>query len=239
MTGMKPEQGSRVVAIVPAAGMGRRFGDRTNKPLELLNGKPLIIWALETLEAMPEIKEIIPVLKESDMEYGSDLFEEYRISKIRRIAPGGKERQDSVFHGLNLIDDKKCLVLVHDGARPLIEAQIIRGALKQMKDCDGVVIAVPVKDTIKEVSGGLVKKTLRRNSLWAVQTPQIFPCKTLYNAYEKAMKESFYSTDDSALVEKYGGKIKIVAGSYANIKITTAEDMKIAEMTLSLRASKK
>lgn len=239
MTGMKPEQGSRVVAIIPAAGIGSRFGDKTNKPLELLNGKPLIIWALETLESMREIKEIIPVLKESDMEYGADLFEEHRISKIRRIAPGGKDRQDSVFHGLKLIDDKKCIVMVHDGVRPLIEADIIREALKQMKDCDGVVVAVPVKDTIKEVSGGIIKKTLKRNSLWAVQTPQIFPYKTLYNAYEKAMKDSFYSTDDSALVEKYGGKIKIVVGSYTNIKITTPEDMKIAEMTLSIRGNKK
>lgn len=238
MTGMKPEQGSRVVAIIPAAGIGSRFGDKTNKPLELLNGKPLLIWALETLESMREIREIIPVLKESDMEYGADLFEEYRISKIRRIAPGGKDRQDSVFHGLKLIDDKKCIVLVHDGVRPLIEAHIIREALKQMKDCDGVVIAVPVKDTIKEVSEGIIKKTLKRNSLWAVQTPQIFPYKTLYNAYEKAMKDSFYSTDDSALVEKYGGKIKIVDGSYENIKITTPEDMKIAKMTLSSKESK-
>ena len=239
MTGMKPEQGSRVVAIVPSAGIGSRFGHKTNKPLEFLNGKPLIIWALETLESMQEIREIIPVLKESDMEYGADLFEEHRISKIRRIAPGGKERQDSVFHGLKLIDDKKCIVLVHDGVRPLIEADIIRKALKQMKDCDGVVIAVPVKDTIKEVSDGIIKKTLKRNSLWAVQTPQIFPYKALYNAYENAMKDSFYSTDDSALVEKYGGKIKIVDGSYENIKITTPEDMKIAEMTLSLRGIKK
>jgi 2-C-methyl-D-erythritol 4-phosphate cytidylyltransferase len=239
MTGTKSDQENRVVAIIPAAGTGKRFGDRTNKPLELLNGKPLIIWALETLEAMPEIKEIIPVLKESDMEYGADLFEEYRISKIRRIAPGGKERQDSVFHGVKLIDDKKCIVLVHDGARPLIETDIIREALKQMKDCDGVVVAVPVKDTIKEVSGGIIKKTLKRNSLWSVQTPQIFPFKTLYNAYEKAMQDSFYSTDDSALVEKYGGKIKIAEGSYSNIKITTPEDMKAAEIILSLRTGKK
>jgi len=234
-----PGPANKVVAIVPAAGLGKRFGAGTNKTMQGLLGKPLIIWAVETLEAMHEIKEIIPVLKEADMELGVELFEEYNISKIRRIAPGGKERQDSVFHGLNLVDDKKCFVLVHDGARPLIEAHVIREALKQMKDCDGVVVAVPVKDTIKEVSESIIKKTLKRDLLWSVQTPQIFPYKTLYNAYEKAMKENFYSTDDAALVERYGGEIRIVQGSYTNIKVTTPEDLKIAEMTLAARETKK
>ncbi|MEW6109075.1 MAG: 2-C-methyl-D-erythritol 4-phosphate cytidylyltransferase [Nitrospirota bacterium] len=225
----------KITAIVPAAGFGKRFGEHTNKQFEILNDKPLIIWPLETMEAMPEIYEIIPVLKEEDMEYGVEIFEKYRISKVKRIAPGGRERQDSVFNGLNLIDDKKSIVLVHDGVRPLIESYVIREAIKQLKDCDGVVVGVPLKDTIKEAENGIVRKTLKRDMLWSVQTPQLFSYKTIYNAYENAMKDSSYSTDDSALVERYGGRIRVVMGSYANIKITTPEDIMIARLFLQLK----
>lgn len=225
----------KVIAIVPAAGIGKRFSDSKNKPFELLGEKPLIIWALEILEGMADIHEIIPVLKESDMNEGVDLFERCTITKVKRIAPGGNERQDSVLNGLNLIDDKKSVVLIHDGVRPFLDTQISRNALAELYDCDGVVVGVPVKDTIKEVKGDTVCRTLRRDRLWSVQTPQIFPFKTLYNAYAMAKKESFYSTDDAALVEKYGGRIKTVMGSYKNIKITTPEDLMIAELFLRLR----
>jgi len=224
-----------VTVILPAAGLGKRFGKDANKPFMKLGGKPLLIWALEVLDALPEIGEIIPVLKDGDMEAGAELLESYGIKKTRRIAPGGKERQDSVFHGLKLIDDRKCIVLVHDGVRPLIEPPVVSQAILQLKDCDGVVVGVPVKDTIKEVSGGEVKRTLNRDTLWAVQTPQVFRYETLYSAYEKAAKESFYATDDSSLVERYGGKIRMVTGSYTNVKITTPEDLKVAEMFLAMR----
>ena len=144
----------RVTAIVPAAGLGKRFGEGANKPFLRLRGKPLLIWALEVLEALPEVKEIIPVLKDGDMELGVEILEEYRISKVRRIAPGGKERQESVFHGLKLADAGKGIILVHDGVRPLIEPAIIREAIRHLKGADGVVVGVPVKDTIKEIGDG-------------------------------------------------------------------------------------
>ncbi len=225
----------RIIAIVPSAGMGKRFGEGRNKTFAALGGRPLVLWPLETLNSMPEVKEIIPVIKEADMEYTLDLLEKSAIPKVKRIAPGGKERQDSVYHGLNLVDDRKCIVLVHDGARPLIEPSVISSAARQLKDCDGVVVGVPVKDTIKEAVDGEVTRTLNREKLWAVQTPQIFHFETIYGAYSKAAKESFYSTDDSALVEKYGGKVKVVMGSYMNIKVTTPEDLMIAELFLGMR----
>jgi 2-C-methyl-D-erythritol 4-phosphate cytidylyltransferase len=226
----------RIVAVVPSAGIGKRFGGGTNKTFTALGGRPLLLWALETLNAAPEVREIIPVIKEADMEYAIALLEQHSIPKVKRIAPGGKERQDSVYHGLNLIEDGKCIVLVHDGVRPLIEPAVISAAASQLKDCDGVVVGVPVKDTIKEASGGEVKQTLTRDRLWAVQTPQLFPCETIREAYGRAMKESFYSTDDSALVEKYGGRVRIVMGSYTNIKVTTPEDLMIAELFLRMRS---
>lgn len=251
---MKEDQEQkRVVAIVPAAGQGKRFGPDTNKPFQSLGGKPLIIWSLETLQSVHEIEEIIPVLKVEDMEYGQKIFKKYNISKIRRIAPGGKERQDSVYNGLRLIKNTDCLVLIHDGVRPFIEKELIEKAIQKLLtpsashspnsdgfteakangikgEIDGVVLGVPVKDTIKEAEDGIINKTLKRGSLWAIQTPQIFPYDKMIHAYEKAMEEGFYSTDEAALIEKYGGKIMIVIGSYKNIKITTPEDMQIAEI---------
>jgi 2-C-methyl-D-erythritol 4-phosphate cytidylyltransferase len=226
-----------IVAIVPAAGIGKRFGEGTNKSLVSLGGKPLLLWALETLGSLSEIEEIIPVLKESDMNDAVELFERFEIPKVKKIAPGGRERQDSVFHGLNLVEEKECTVLVHDGARPLIETNVIRSAISQLEDYDGVVVGVPLKDTVKEAVEGVVQKTLRRESLWSIQTPQIFPYERIYRAYEKAMGESFYSTDDSALVERYGGRIKVVKGSYTNIKITTPEDLRVAELFLEMRGT--
>ena len=231
MKGLQRQE--KVVAIVPAAGLGKRFGPGTNKPFQSLSGKPIIVWSLEILEAVVEVVEIIPVLKTEDMEYGLKGFEKYGLSKIKRIAPGGKGRQDSVYNGLKLIEDKNCIVLIHDGVRPLIERDLIERTIKELKDCDGVALGVPLKDTIKEAEGGIIKKTLRRDSLWAIQTPQIFPYKNILTAYDRAMKEGFYSTDDAALIERYGGKIKVVMGSYKNIKITTPEDLAIAEFLLT------
>jgi len=226
-----------VVAIVPAAGIGERFGRDTNKPFATLGDKPLIIWTVATLQNLPEITEIIPVVKETDIKLCSRLFEEYAITKIKRVAPGGRERQDSVFHGLNLIRHRKSVVLVHDAVRPLIEPSLIQSALQQLNGCDGVVVGVPLKDTVKEVRDGIVRNTPKRDLLWAAQTPQIFPYQVLYDAYEKAMADSFYTTDDSALVEMNGGVIKMVQGSYANIKVTTPEDLLIAEVFLKMKRS--
>lgn len=230
----------RVTAIVPSAGLGRRLGSHMNKPFQSLGGKPLVVWSLETLESVKEIEEIIPVLNEGNRERGEEVFEKYNLSKIKKIAPGGKERQESVYNGLKLVDDKNCIILIHDGARPLIEKALIQEAIRQMteilrdgEDCNGIVLGVPVKDTIKEAKKSIVKKTLRRDSLWAIQTPQVFPYSYISTVYERAIKDGFYSTDDAALVEKYGGKIKVIMGSYRNIKITTPEDLIIAEYLLT------
>jgi 2-C-methyl-D-erythritol 4-phosphate cytidylyltransferase len=223
------------VAIVPAAGAGKRFGEGTRKAFEVLAGKPVLIRTLEALDAVAEIQEIIPVIKEEEMEYVVGLFEQYAVPKVRRVAPGGRERHDSVLHGLHLVEAREGLVLVHDGVRPLVEPHLISYALTQFKDCDGVVLGVPVKDTIKEVKEGEVHQTLDRQYLWAIQTPQIFRYDTLSSAYEKAAGEAFSSTDDAALVERYGGRIKVVMGSYENIKITTPGDMVVAEAVLKMR----
>lgn len=223
----------KVIAIVPAAGLGRRFGTGTNKPFQELDRKPLIVWSLEVLASVSQIDEIIPVFKRDEMEFGRSLIEEYRLQKIQRIAPGGKERQDSVFNGLRLIEDRESVILIHDGVRPCIDRNLVERVLGALQDgdipCDGVIPGVPAKDTMKEAAEGIVTKTLRRSSLWAIQTPQAFPYESVMRAYERAGKEGFYSTDDAALVERNGGVLRVVMGSYRNIKITTPEDLIIAE----------
>lgn len=238
---MKKLQGLvRVFAVVPAAGIGKRFGSGTNKPFHSLSGKPLIVWSLQVLESINEVAEIIPVLKGEDMDVGIEIFEQFGISKIKKIAPGGKERQDSVYSGLRLIEDEDCIVLIHDGVRPLIEKALVEKILRHMSDSmsdqeysDGIIPGVPLKDTIKEAEGDIVRKTLKRDSLWAIQTPQVFHYKSIMRAYETAMIERFYSTDDAALIERYKGRMKVMIGSYTNIKITTPEDLAIAEFFLS------
>lgn len=269
----------KVVAIVPAAGLGKRFGEEKNKPFHPLLEKPLIIWTLETLQGIDEIAEIIPVLKEDDLIVCGNLVEQYNITKVKRIVPGGQERQDSVYNALKVLDDRTSVVVIHDGVRPLVEADLIRRALAELRDCEGVVVGVPVKDTIKEVrrqhSRGdcpritgekglslftdeakrsrrigvpgksetcrgtigtvpecIVKKTLNRNVLWAIQTPQVFFFEKIRDAYGQATADKYYATDDAALIEQYGGKIKVIMGSYRNIKITTPEDIAIAEVLM-------
>ena len=247
----------KIVAIVPAAGFGKRFGKEKNKPLYSLNGKPMVVWVLEMLQGVEEIDEIVPVFKEEDLLSGAELVETYNISKARRIVCGGRERQDSVNNAVSTLDDNTSVVVVHDGARPLVDRELFRMAISSLKGVDGVVagvlrlinevrksgaaiLAVPVKDTIKETdrlegqqTGVIVKRTLDRSLLWAIQTPQVFNFRKLKDAYEKACSEGFYATDDSALIERYGGKIRIIEGSYRNIKITTPDDIIIAEALLS------
>jgi len=233
---MKTIRQCKVTAIIPAAGLGKRFGPGKDKPFQLLCGKPLIIWSLQALHVIPEISEIIPVLRTEDTESGQKLFEQHGITKIKRIVPGGKERQNSVYNGLRLIEDRQCIVLIHDGARPLVETEFIVGMITAMvnheETCDGIIPGVPVKDTIKEADKGMVRKTLKRDDLWAIQTPQIFKYERIFRAYEQAMGKKHYATDDAALLERYGGRIKIIMGSYRNVKITTPEDIIIAEALL-------
>lgn len=161
------------------------------------------------------------------------LFKAAGISKIIAVAKGGPERQDSVYNALKLLPPGAKTVLVHDGARPFVTPAFIRRLIKALGGFDGVVPALPPKDTIKEVSEkGTVVATLRRDALVSVQTPQVFSRDVLLNAYEKAMASGFYSTDDAALVEALGGKIKVVRGLAENIKITTPEDIAFAEALL-------
>jgi len=222
-----------VIALVPAAGSGVRFGPGANKVLSPLLGRPVLFWTLNALEASEYVSEIIPILRERDMAECLRLVEAHGLRKVRKLAAGGAERQDSVLSGLGHVDDPGSVVLIHDGARPLVDGDIIRRVLKGLEGFDGSVCALPPKDTIKQLGrDGTIEATLPRERLVAVQTPQAFTFQTVMEAYRRAAAEGFRATDDAALVERAGGRVNVVEGSYRNIKITTPEDMLVAEAFL-------
>ena len=227
--------GKRVVAIVPAAGTGKRFGSQVKKTFITLNGTPLLVCTLKRLEAEKSVDEIIPVLAQDDIEAGYSLFQAQGLSKIKVIAPGGKERQDSINNALKLIN-QECTVLIHDGVRPIIPDNTIDALIEGLEEADGVVPGIPVKDTLKEVSEGeQVTRTLNRECIRAIQTPQAFSLKVIKRAYDMACREGFHATDDAALVEKMGGTVKVIPGSPQNIKVTLPEDLDMVEYILKKR----
>ena len=228
---------SKVTVLIPAAGMGRRMGKAVAKQFLPLGDKPMLAHTLLAFQRAAEIDEIIPVLSKEDMESClRDVIEQYHITKVKTLVVGGKERQDSVMNGLKKIEKDTSVVLVHDGVRPFVTAGMIRESVEFAKKGECVVVGVPLKDTIKEVDDtGCVRHTLERNRLWAIQTPQAFPLKVLRRAYEESYKHRVFGTDDAMLVERAGGKVRVIMGSYENIKITTPEDLILAEEILKSR----
>ncbi len=222
---MRPD----VVAIVPAAGVGRRFGGSVRKTFVELNGLPLLVHTLRSLNALEFISDIIPVLREEDIEAGQELISKYGLDKVRQIAPGGQERQDSINNALKLID-RECIVMVHDGARPVFSDTVAAALLQNLEGVDGVIPGLPMKDTIKEVDAdGMVISTANRERLRSIQTPQAFRSSVIKKAYAEAYSDGFYGTDDAALVERAGGRVKVIPGDPYNIKVTTQEDLEMLE----------
>jgi 2-C-methyl-D-erythritol 4-phosphate cytidylyltransferase len=228
---------SKVIAIIPAAGMGKRMGQAVSKQFLTLGDKPLLAHTLLVFQHAPEIDEIIPVLSKEEMEGClRDVIERYKISKVNTLVVGGKERQDSVLHGLQKIGTDTAVVLVHDGVRPFVTPDMISESVGFSKMGESIAVGVPIKDTIKQVDANkIVLRTLDRSKLWAIQTPQVFPVKILRRAYEVSSKNKMYGTDDASLVERAGGTVRIIMGSYENIKITTPEDLIVAEEILKRR----
>jgi len=229
----------KVTVLVPAAGSGTRMaspGDNTalKKQFLLLGGRPILAHTLSRFEDVPEVVEIIPIVPEEELEHCLErCVEEQGLKKVRRVVPGGRQRQDSVYNGLKAISDGSDVVLVHDGVRPFVTPEMVRTLLQALDDCDGAILAVPAKDTLKEVTGaGRVKRTLDRSKCYMVQTPQAFRYDVIRRAFDSAYADGYYGTDEASLVEREGGSIKVVNGSYVNIKITTPEDMILAEAIL-------
>lgn len=219
----------KAVAIVPAAGIGRRFDGTVRKTFVSINGIPLLIHTLRRLQDNAAITEIIPVLKEEDIEKWSEIIDSHGLSKVKKIVPGGRERQDSVYNALKILKDES-LILIHDGVRPLFSSRLVERLVNEINGFDGIVPALPVKDTVKVIdTEGVVISTEDRGRLQAVQTPQAFPLRVIKEAYKRAYADGFHATDDAALVERIGGRVKVIEGSPFNIKVTTQEDLEMVQ----------
>ncbi|MCO7127475.1 2-C-methyl-D-erythritol 4-phosphate cytidylyltransferase [Sporolactobacillus shoreicorticis] len=217
--------------VVLAAGQGRRMGAGENKVLLRLDGCPVIIHTLRVFENDPSCSGIVLVTQEDEQDQFRMLVEDYHITKVRAFADGGKERQESVYLGLSVLTmASDAIVLIHDGARPFITRKHIAKVTEAAAEHGAALLAVPVKDTIKKAAGFRVEKTLERRSLWAAQTPQAFRLSVIREAHRESIEAHFMGTDDVSLVERMGLPVRIVEGSYRNIKLTTPEDLVIAQL---------
>lgn len=229
----------RNVAVVLAAGRGKRMNAAVHKQYLLLNGKQILYYSLKTLEDCPFMDEVILVTGKDDMDYcRKEIVERYGLSKVKKIVPGGVERYHSVYEGLKAVGEDCTYVYIHDGARPFLDQEILERARREVHRSQACVVGMPVKDTIKISDGdGTAVDTPRRELVWMIQTPQVFSFKIIFEAYRKIfLGNTVDVTDDAMVLEVAEGRsVRLVEGSYRNIKITTPEDLIIAEAFLAIK----
>lgn len=222
---------AKCTAIVLAAGQGKRMGTKVQKQYLEIDGKPVLYYALKAFEDSELIDEVVLVVGEHQAEYcEKEIVSKHELKKVKKIVQGGAERYNSVWNGLQ--ETEEGYVFIHDGARPFVTEEILQRAYDEVLLYKACVVGMPVKDTIKIADeNGFADVTPDRNLLWQVQTPQVFKTSIIKEAYKKLMeRDTIKVTDDAMVVEQMlGDKVKLVLGSYENIKITTPEDLKIAE----------
>ena len=225
------------VAIVLAAGQGKRMKSKVQKQYLLIKEKPVLYYTLNAFENSPLISEIILVTGKDEIEYcQQEIVNKYGFSKVRKIVPGGKERYHSVYEGIKAIEEAD-YVFIHDGARPFVDGEMIARVCAAVEEHKACVVGMPVKDTIKIADdAGFAEQTPDRRKVWQVQTPQTFEYQLIKSAYEKLLAEEPEGiTDDAMVIETMTEhKVKLVEGSYRNIKITTPEDLDIATIFCGL-----
>ena len=225
-------------AIVLAAGRGRRMGTKTAKQYLELQGKPVLAYALEVFEQSSVIDDILLITGADHIDYcKKEICEKYGIKKVSAVAPGGKERYESVWKALCILKERgqSGYVMIHDGARPFLTEDILERVYRQVQTYKACVVGMPVKDTIKLIDkAGQITESPDRSFVWQAQTPQAFAIPLIIEAFEKQMKEDCsHITDDAMVVERrMGVPVYMVEGSYRNIKITTPEDLMIAQALL-------
>lgn len=223
----------RCAAVVPAAGSSVRMGQ--DKLLLSLDEQPVLAHTLRALDCCPYVEEIIVVTRRDLIVPIGQLCQDYAFSKVTKVVVGGETRIHSVLAGLREVSEHLELAAIHDGARPLVSQQVLEEAILRAAQCGAAAPAVPVKDTIKQASDGLVSATLDRSQLYAVQTPQVFETSLIKAALTKALEDGVALTDDCAAVERLGLGVALTQGSYVNLKITTPEDLAAAEALMEWR----
>lgn len=220
-----------VSTIIPAAGFGERMEATISKQFLLLDGKPILVHTLERFQQCDVVNEIIVATQTSSLSLIREIKEKYALTKLQPPVEGGERRQHSVANALRFVHEKADIIIVHDAVRPFVHLKEITQSVETAKYFGASIVAVRAKDTMKQAStDGRVEKTLNRSSLWSVQTPQTFQRKILLEAYQFAEKNNIVATDDSFLAEQIGISPIIIEGSYDNIKITTPDDLLLAEL---------
>lgn len=228
---MKKNKDVFTSVVIVAAGKGTRMNMDLNKQYVEIAEKPVLARTIQAFEDCAHIGEIVIVVNKQDILYcKQNIIDVYGFEKVKALVSGGDERQKSVYNGLKEVGELCDIVLIHDGARPFIDEDSIIGSIEAAREYGAACVGVPVKDTIKSADfDGNIKDTLDRSMLWAIQTPQVFKYELIMEAHRRAEEQGFLGTDDSVLVERLGIKVRLVKGSYDNIKITTREDLIIAE----------
>lgn len=222
--------------VIPAAGQGKRMGAGYNKQFLPLLGQPILAHTVRLFENSSYVSEIVIVGAQSDVGVIEELVHHYRFKKVVAICKGGVQRQDSVHAGVQALSPTIQRVVVHDGARPLLTLGALNRFLEETEGFTAAIMGIELKDTIKQVdSSGKVTETLPRERLRAVQTPQIFERGILEEAHRHALSLGYYGTDDASLLEWMGHPVQMVEGSQENIKVTTPEDLWLAERILAMR----
>lgn len=222
-------------AIILAAGKGTRMNAGMNKQFMLLNGKPLLAQTLEAFHRCKSIDSIILVTGREELQFCKEqILDAYDFDKVDKLVCGGRERQQSVFNGLRSLDKNCSVVVIHDGARPIVPDGIVERCIEEAKIYGAVSAGMPAKETIKILNEeGFVEYTPERRRVWITQTPQAFKPDIIRKAHERADIKGIAGTDDAFLVEHMGIKVKMIECSYENIKVTTPEDLIIAETIMN------
>jgi 2-C-methyl-D-erythritol 4-phosphate cytidylyltransferase len=224
-----------VDAIVVAAGSGSRMRAQVKKQYMTIGGEMLFIHTVRIFDQHPEIRSVVLVVSPGDEEFVTEALKLGEWTKPIRVVAGGETRQESVYCGLRALKDGSEYVAVHDGARPFLSQTVLSAAIRKAYEHGAVTVAVPVKDTIAVVEEGTIRSVPERSTLWAVHTPQIFRTELLRKAHQLAIQDAYTGTDDASLVRRLGHDVVIQIGGYFNIKITTPEDLLIAERVLQER----
>ncbi|NLN38838.1 MAG: 2-C-methyl-D-erythritol 4-phosphate cytidylyltransferase [Smithella sp.] len=225
----------KTMAIIAAGGSGKRLGADISKQYLSVGGLPVVVRTLRVFECSERVSGIVLVAPQSDLDFVREhIVEKYGITKVAAVVAGGTERQDSVQNALAALAGPCDMVIVHDGVRPFVTGEMIKQVVEAAGQTGAASIGVAAKDTIKETNDdNLVTATIPRGRLWLVQTPQAFRHELLVRAHARAKEDGFYGTDDASLVERIGVPVRMIAGSYENIKITTPDDLKIARALMS------
>ena len=225
------------MAIVPAAGAGVRMGGDRPKQYLYLENRPILAVTLEALQKCVMLDTIVLVVPEKDVDYcQKEIVLKFGISKVENVVVGGKLRQDSVRMGLESLNGRYDLVLIHDGVRPMVEPDLVEAVIRTALQHRAAISALPAKETVKEVNNRQVTATYDRDKVWMVQTPQAFYYKDILKAHREALTQGLTeATDDALLIEKLGIPVRVVPGSERNIKVTTPHDLALAQYLLRLK----